>query len=82
MASSLKADIKPVNLRCESLVSPLGIDAAPPRLSWMLESAQRKRGSVDSVRILPAMSAGADTREIGPQNTGPWLSGNRVECEI
>lgn len=29
------------NLRCQSLVDPLGIDAAQPRLSWTLHSADR-----------------------------------------
>jgi alpha-L-rhamnosidase len=29
------------NLRCEYLADPLGIDVAKPRLSWVIESAQR-----------------------------------------
>ncbi len=29
------------NLRCEYLKAPMGIDAAQPRLSWVLDSAQR-----------------------------------------
>ena len=29
------------NLRCEYRAQPMGIDVAKPRLSWMLESAQR-----------------------------------------
>ncbi len=29
------------NLRCEYLVNPLGIDAAKPRLSWVIESDRR-----------------------------------------
>ena len=32
---------KIVNLRCEYLASPLGIDQTHPRLSWMLESIKR-----------------------------------------
>jgi len=35
------AEIKPVNLRCEHQVNPLGIDETRPRLSWALESDQR-----------------------------------------
>ncbi len=26
--------LHPVDLRCESLIDPLGVDASPPRLSW------------------------------------------------
>jgi len=29
------------NLRCEYLVNPLGIDAAKPRLSWIMTSSRR-----------------------------------------
>lgn len=35
------ADLKPMNLRCEYQVNPLGIDEARPRLSWALESSDR-----------------------------------------
>jgi len=33
--------IMPVNLRCEYLKNPLGLDMAQPRFSWMLESSER-----------------------------------------
>lgn len=32
---------QPVNLRCEHLVNPLGIDAETPRLTWMLSDNSR-----------------------------------------
>jgi alpha-L-rhamnosidase len=32
--------LKPVNLRCEYLANPIGVDALEPRLSWELESAR------------------------------------------
>jgi len=35
------AMLKPVNLRCEYLKNPLGIDALQPLLSWQLESGTR-----------------------------------------
>ncbi len=35
------ASAKPVHLRCESRVNPLGIDAAQPTLSWQSDSTQR-----------------------------------------
>jgi hypothetical protein len=34
-------NLTPTQLRCEYLVDPLAIDAARPRLSWVLESAAR-----------------------------------------
>lgn len=36
--TSSPGDIRPVDLRCEYLKNPLGIDALQPRLSWILES--------------------------------------------
>ena len=30
---------KPVNLRCEYLIDPIGIDTSSPRLSWMMSSS-------------------------------------------
>jgi len=35
------ADVETQNLRCEYLTDPLGIDAASPRLSWIITSSQR-----------------------------------------
>ena len=40
-AVSALADTRPVNLRCEYLDNPLGIDVEQPRLSWFSESNQR-----------------------------------------
>jgi alpha-L-rhamnosidase len=37
----VRVDLRPTDLRCESAVNPLGLDAAQPRLSWKLESAKR-----------------------------------------
>jgi alpha-L-rhamnosidase len=36
--------LRPVQLRCEYLVNPLGIDATAPRLSWVLEAKSGERG--------------------------------------
>jgi alpha-L-rhamnosidase len=33
--------VTPLNLRCEYLVDPLGIDVVRPRLSWVLQSEER-----------------------------------------
>ncbi len=35
------ATLEPTALKCEYRVNPLGIDANPPRLSWILESSDR-----------------------------------------
>jgi len=37
----INAQLKVVNLRCEMLVNPLGIDIKDPRFNWQLESDQR-----------------------------------------
>ncbi|PYT31517.1 MAG: hypothetical protein DMG57_04900, partial [Acidobacteria bacterium] len=52
------SSIRPVDLRCEYLSNPLGIDVARPRLSWVLESAgSADRGLKQSAyRILVASS--------------------------
>ena len=34
-------ECKPVNLHCDHLINPLGIDNANPRLSWMLNDARQ-----------------------------------------
>jgi len=38
---SMTAGTRPAQLRCEYLTNPLAIDAAQPRLSWIVESAGR-----------------------------------------
>ncbi|VGO13527.1 hypothetical protein PDESU_02084 [Pontiella desulfatans] len=56
-AESVGADkITPVELRCEYLQNPLGIDAVQPRLSWQLESDTRGQKQT-AYRILVASSA-------------------------
>ncbi|MGE5296750.1 MAG: alpha-L-rhamnosidase, partial [Solirubrobacterales bacterium] len=35
------SDVRIVDLRCEYMVDPLGVDVAQPRLSWKLESRWR-----------------------------------------
>jgi alpha-L-rhamnosidase len=40
-ASGLFGAQAPVRLSCEDLIDPLGIDAPRPRLSWILQSAER-----------------------------------------
>ena len=42
-SSIVSADepLRPVDLRCEYLVNPVGVDVLEPRLSWKNESDQR-----------------------------------------
>ena len=49
--------LRPVSLRCEYLVNPLGVDAAQPRLRWVLESQRGERGrSQTAYQVLVATS--------------------------
>jgi len=58
------------NVRCEYLADPLGIDVAKPRLSWVIESAQRgERQTAYQVMV-------ASTPEFLARNQGDlWDSG-------
>ena len=47
--------IEPTALKCEYRVNPLGIDANPPRLSWILESSDRGQKQT-AYRVLVASS--------------------------
>src|SRR5438445_3543889 len=38
---SFGASLSPVELRCEYLQSPLGLDEPHPRLTWRVESSER-----------------------------------------
>ena len=38
---SATEDIHATNLRCEYLADPLGVEAAKPRLNWVVKSDQR-----------------------------------------
>jgi alpha-L-rhamnosidase len=52
---------KPVKLECESLITPLGMDAAKPRLSWKIQDARsgaRQTAYQIQVASKPEMLAG------------------------
>ena len=55
-AATAAAAIQPAALRCEYRVNPLGIDVAQPRLSWIVESAERGQRQT-AYRVLVATSA-------------------------
>ena len=69
MPSSIRVE----QLRCEDLIDPLGIDAALPRLSWILESVQR------GARQTACHILVASTRELLRKNQGDlWDSGKQA----
>ena len=56
VGDGLRAAITVDHLRCEGVENPLGIDAAKPQLSWMLESDERGQKQA-ACQILVASSA-------------------------
>jgi alpha-L-rhamnosidase len=67
--SPLFAD-SPINLRCEDLTDPLGIDKEQPRLSWIVET-ERRGWKQQAYRILVASSA----ELLAQDNADLWDSG-------
>ena len=63
------------NLRCESLVNPQGIDVRQPRLSWMLQSAER--GQRQTAFEIQAASSSVNLRH---HKADLWSSG-RVKTD-
>ncbi|MBE2214594.1 MAG: family 78 glycoside hydrolase catalytic domain [Opitutaceae bacterium] len=63
---SSPSPLKVVDLRCEYLVDPIGIDESAPRLSWRLEAAPGSRGQVQAgYRILVASTLAALEKDRG-----------------
>ena len=60
----------PVHLRCESLVNPLGIDAAVPHLSWQSDSTERNWRQ-SAYQVLVASSA----EQVSAGHADVWDSG-------
>src|SRR5512139_964318 len=84
--------LAPVDLRCESLAEPLGIDTPKPRLSWLPASPERGERQtgyavlVSSARELSEKAIGDfwDSGEVDSERTvqveyrgDPLLSGTR-----
>jgi alpha-L-rhamnosidase len=68
-------DIAVVNLRCEYLANPMGIDITKPRLSWILKSGQRS-SMQSAYHILVASSV--QTLE---QNKGDLWNSRKVKSD-
>ena len=63
------------NLRCEYLKDPLGIDAAKPRLSWIIKDDERGQKQT-AFQILVASSP-----EILAQDQGDLWDSGKVACD-
>ncbi len=86
----ISAQMKPINLTCEYLTNPIGLDTPKPRLSWMLES--NRRGEVQTAYQILATSDGNPLWDSGKvasnQSTQieyggkPLRSGQRVTWNV
>ena len=63
--SPVKPSLEITDLRCEYRTRPLGIDAAAPRLSWILESEVRGASS-SAYHLLVARSRASGAMVICP----------------
>ena len=69
-------ECKPVNLHCDHLINPLGIDNANPRLSWMLNDA-RQGARQTAYQIIVS----TDSLKANNENGEIWNSGKKVNPE-
>jgi alpha-L-rhamnosidase len=69
-------DLTPTDLRCESLVDPLGIDVRAPRLSWIVESSTRGQKQT-AYRVLVA----GDRETLARDQGDLWDSGRTESGE-
>ncbi len=75
-AVTSNAKLTVTDLRCDWAVNPLGIDSAPPRLAWKLESAERgARQTAWQVRVASTL------QKLVTGDADRWDSG-RVEGSI
>ena len=76
LAGVCPAQVEIKNLRCEYLADPIGIDAASPRLSWIITSD--RRGEKQTAYQIQA----ASSRELLSQNKPDlWDSGKVASDE-
>ncbi|MBB5438155.1 alpha-L-rhamnosidase [Pedobacter sp. AK017] len=60
---------KVINMRCEYLTNPLGVDIAQPRLSWQLSDVRR-----DARQTAYQIYVGTDAAEVANGNGNAWIS--------
>src|SRR5690242_16650035 len=68
--SVFAVDINVMNLRCEMLSNPMGIDSKHPRFSWQIQSSERSVMQIN-YQILVASSA----EKLGRNEADLWNSG-------
>jgi hypothetical protein len=73
--AKISSQILPVELRCEYVANPLGVDTAAPRLFWKLASDERGQRQT-AYEILAA-----STPEILAQNRGDLWDSGRVKSD-
>ena len=73
LGSISRATLMPVQLECENLVNPAGIDATQPQLGWQVQSAQRDQRQA-AYRILVASS-----RELLGRDEGDLWDTRKIE---
>lgn len=69
-ASFAQSPGKPVELRCEYLTNPLGLDAARPRLTWRLNDDRRGAG-----QTAYQLAVGTDSLAVSLGKGSEWTSG-------
>ena len=75
---NLKSTLRPVELKCESVRAPIGVDARNPRLSWVLNGSGDQRNlTQQSYRILVASSKSMLTKNVADM----WDSGQVQSSE-
>src|ERR1039457_5909730 len=73
------AGLKVDGLKCEYRVSPLGLDTPQPRLSWLLESAERGQRQT-AYQVLAASTAAQLAKDKGDiWDSGKVSSGTSVQ---
>ena len=79
--SCAQAGVQPAALLCEYHTDQLGIDAARPRLSWVVQSDQRGQRQT-AYRVLVASSPGLLAEDRGDLwDSGPVASGQFIHVE-
>lgn len=68
---------KPVNLRCDHLTNPLGVDNPNPRLSWMLNDS-RLGARQTAYQILIS----TDSLKVNKEDCEIWNSGKRESDQV
>lgn len=68
---------QPVNLRCEYLVNPLGVDSPHPRLSWMIAD-NRQGASQTAYQII----VGMDSAEVSKGTGKAWATAKIISADI